>query len=127
MKNEIITAIAEWLEAETEHKGTSNGEFVAFSGALNTAHFTHSGFCQEIAAEIAGKLEELLNTKTRWKDAPPWANYRTVDKDGTITYWDMEPYKSYGEEKWKHQNARVNFKEIKYFHTGWENSLEQRP
>lgn len=62
-----------------------------------------------------------------WKDAPDWAKYRTVDKDGTVTYWDMEPYRSDGEENWKHQNARVNFKEIRYFHSGWENSLQERP
>lgn len=53
MQNEkIIQAIAAYLEKETEHSGTHNGEFVKFGGALNPAGFTHSGFCQEIAREI---------------------------------------------------------------------------
>jgi hypothetical protein len=61
MKNEIVKVIAEYLEKETVHAGTHNGEFVKFGGVINNGHFTHSGFCQEIAAEIAEKLEGALN------------------------------------------------------------------
>ena len=67
MKDQIIKVIAEYLEKETVHAGTHNGEFVKFGGVINNGHFTHAGFCQEIAAEIAEKLEGALNpTPTRF-------------------------------------------------------------
>lgn len=94
---------------------------------INDDGQTCTYFPDELADKILHAIAPHLEAGVGWEDAPEWALWRTVDRDGTITYWDMEPYKSYGEENWKHQNARVNFKEIRHFHTGWENSLEQRP
>lgn len=64
MKDQIIKVIAEYLEKETQHVDSwMGGQWVQFGGALNTAHFTHAGFCQEIAAEIAGKLLAVVGEK----------------------------------------------------------------
>lgn len=47
---------------------------------------------QSIAAEIAAAIAPLVEAgNVDWKAAPPWANWRTVDDDGTITFWELEP------------------------------------
>jgi DNA mismatch repair ATPase MutS len=61
MKQEIVNAIAAYLEQETKVTGFRNNRHrIEFGGTLNRAHFTHAGFCQEIAAEIADEIEPLL-------------------------------------------------------------------
>jgi len=61
MKQEIVNAIAAYLEQETKVTGFRNNRHrIEFGGTLNRAHFTHAGFCQEIAQEIAAKIEPLL-------------------------------------------------------------------
>ncbi len=69
MKDELIKVIAEYLEAETNLIDLGNQMWVQFGGALNSGHFTHAGFCQEIAAEIAGKVLAVVEKKTGWEDA----------------------------------------------------------
>ena len=62
MNQEIVNAIAAYLEKETNVKygHLRLPERVEFGGSLNPGHFTHTGFCQEIAQEIAAKIEPLL-------------------------------------------------------------------
>lgn len=60
MQDKIIAAIAAYLEKETIHDYISEHECVKFGGVINTAHFTHAGFCQEIAAEIAAAIAPLV-------------------------------------------------------------------
>jgi len=61
MNQEIVNAIAAYLEKETLHMNAgADGEWVQFGGVINRAHFTHAVFCQEIAQEIAAKIEPLL-------------------------------------------------------------------
>ena len=54
-KEKIIDAIAAYLEKETNVKygHLRLPERVEFGGSLNPGHFTHTGFCREIATEIA--------------------------------------------------------------------------
>jgi len=129
VKDELIKIIAEYLESETNLIDLGNQMWVQFGGALNSGHFTHAGFCQEIAAEIAGKVLAVMEQKTEWDDAPSWAEYKTIDDDGTKVYWDTKPYIDAQVDggKWTHRNARANFKEVKYHYANWSNSLEQRP
>ena len=65
MQKEIIAAIAAYLEQETDVQCGEYGraERVEFGGTLNPAGFTHSGFCQEIAAEIAAAIAPLVQLK----------------------------------------------------------------
>lgn len=62
MQKEIIAAIAAYLEKETSVKYgfLKQPERVEFGGSLNPAHFTHAGFCQEIATEIAAAIAPLV-------------------------------------------------------------------
>jgi len=87
MKQEIVNAIAAYLEEETKVTGFRNNRHrVEFGGTLNRAHFTHAGFCQEIAQEIAAKIEPLLPKAVGWEDAPPWAKWRAIDENENIAY-----------------------------------------
>jgi len=88
MKQEIVNAIAAYLEQETKVTGFRNNRHrIEFGGTLNRAHFTHAGFCQEIAQEIAAKIDPLLPKAVGWEDAPPWAQYKT-----TLEEWhEKEP------------------------------------
>jgi hypothetical protein len=56
MKNKIVKIIAEYLEKETFVLGRPGEYKITFGGVLNQDYFTHSGFCQEVATEIADKL-----------------------------------------------------------------------
>jgi len=91
MKDELIKVISDYLKSETNLIDLGDQMWVQFGGALNSGHFTHTGFCQEIAAEIAGKVLEVVEQKTGWEDAPEWAEYRTTDNDGDVTYWEYRP------------------------------------
>lgn len=88
MKQEIVNAIAAYLEEETNVKygHLRLPERVEFGGSLNPGRFTHTGFCQEIAQEIAAKIELLLPKSVGWEDAPPWAKWRAIDENENIAY-----------------------------------------
>ena len=60
-QEKIIQAIAAYLKRETMHMHAgADGEWVQFGGTLNSAHFTHSGFCSEIAREILAAIAPSL-------------------------------------------------------------------
>jgi len=63
MKDQIAKVIAEYLEDETSLVNPGDNRIVVDFGSKNMAHFTHAGFCQEIAAEIAGKLLPVVGEK----------------------------------------------------------------
>jgi hypothetical protein len=63
MKDKLIKIIAEYLETETIVAGVPGEKVVEFGGVLNQGHFTHGGFCQEVAAEIAEKLLPIVGEK----------------------------------------------------------------
>lgn len=88
MKQEIVNAIAAYLESETNVKygHLRLPERVEFGGSLNPGHFTHARFCQEIAQEIAAKIDPLLSKAVGWEDAPPWAKWRAIDENENIAY-----------------------------------------
>lgn len=66
MEEKIVAAIAAYLHENTATcNGFGRGEWVEFLGTLNTAHFTHSGFCKEIAAEIATSIKPLLEAEAQ--------------------------------------------------------------
>jgi hypothetical protein len=63
MKDLIIAEIAAYLEAETYVVRREETRRVEFGGAINPGHFTHSGFCREIAAEIEKKISHIVYPK----------------------------------------------------------------
>ena len=123
-QEKIIQAIAAYLEKETEHY-QNNGEFVAFGGKLNIAHFTHAGFCQEIAAEIlAAAIAPHLEAGAGWEDAPSWAEWRTVDKNRQVTFWEKQPHAHLLSKYWC-DDAGGNRKYCEV--DGWQYKIQQRP
>ena len=89
--------------------------------AGRTYHKLWLDYCEE--KNIASLVHEALT----WEDAPDWAEYRTIDDDGMVVYWGTKPYTNKEDGTWTHRDARVEFKEVKYHHPDWENSLQQRP
>lgn len=64
MQDKIIAAIAAYLEKETKVTGFRNNRHrVEFGGSINHGHFTHAGFCQEIATEIYTAIAPLATEK----------------------------------------------------------------
>ena len=86
MKQEIVNAIAAYLEQETELFDIVKSRILIDFGVPNRAYFTHAGFCQEIAQEIAAKIDPLLPKAVGWEDAPPWAKWRAIDENENIAY-----------------------------------------
>lgn len=58
--DKIIAAIAAYLEEETAPSPREDRLAVEFGGVINRGHFTHAGFCQEIATEIAAAIAPLV-------------------------------------------------------------------
>lgn len=67
MEEKIVAKIAAYLEKETNVKYgfLKIPERVEFGGSLNPGHFTHTGFCQEIAAEIAKSIQSLVDEEAQ--------------------------------------------------------------
>lgn len=59
--------------------------------------------------------------KPSWEDAPKWANWLAMDKDGSWFWYEYPPEK--GEETFLAARARA----INAILKGWENSVEERP
>jgi len=77
MKQEIVNAIAAYLENET-HLSNKHGEtFVQFKHPLKIG-FNRAEYCDEIAQEIAAKIDPLLPKAAGWEDAPEWAEWRVT-------------------------------------------------
>lgn len=82
MNQEIVNAIAAYLEENTGATGYyEEVQFVRSGGRTD-----HAKFCQEIAQEIAAKIELLLPKSVGWEDAPPWAKWRAIDENENIAY-----------------------------------------
>lgn len=60
MQDKIIAAIAAYLGKETAPSPREDRLAVEFGGVINRGHFTHAGFCQEIATEIAAAIAPLV-------------------------------------------------------------------
>ncbi len=89
MQDKIIAAIAEYLYHFTE--STNNLKKVRFLKAVRHDK-TREDFLQEIATEIAAAIAPLVEAgEVGWDNAPEWARWRTVDDDGSITFWELEP------------------------------------
>lgn len=58
MKDQITKVITEYLQKETLVVGEIGEQRIEFGGNLNQGHFTHEGFCSEVASEIYKSVEE---------------------------------------------------------------------
>ena len=88
MQNKIIAAIAEYLEQETNVAGELGIQRIEFGG-LNQGHFTHAGFCQEVATEIAAAIA-LLVPVIEPKDYPFSELFNHMESEHGIILTDTE-------------------------------------
>lgn len=67
-----------------------------------------------------------------WINAPEWANWRSVDEDGTITWYENEPEPP-GQDQWVWSNGLWNMDgwgmndKTKLDVNDWDLSLQSRP
>ena len=59
-QEKIIQAISAYLEKETIVTGAPGCKEIQFGGVLNQGHFTHAGFCKEVAEELAAAIAPHL-------------------------------------------------------------------
>lgn len=79
------------------------------------------------------KLPDLPNSfqmsKPDWKDAPKWANWLAMDKDGEWCWWNKAPRMA--DSIWAQgaPEEEFTYESAGYFESrsGWMDSLEQRP
>lgn len=82
---------------------------------------------EEMAQSIAAAIAPLVQAgEVDWKDAPEWAEWRTVDKDRNVTFWEKEPLIVQSRGFWRQGNAGGQWEEQKY-NNDWEKSLQRRP
>lgn len=91
----------------------------------------------EFAEKFANAKEINLNPiKPSWNDAPSWANWLAMDKDGKWYWYKYEPIKDcnlwysayYIDVTYSSKVLQLdNVKENNAIFFNWEESLEQRP
>ena len=111
MQNEkIIQAIADWIEE-------NEGDLTAC--ALPSEHK------DEIAELIfAAAIAPHLEAGAGWEDAPSWAEWRTVDKNRQVTFWEKQPHAHLLSKYWC-DDAGGNRKYCEV--DGWQYKIQQRP
>ena len=117
MKEQIIAAIKQYLGKVTTY--TNSLDRIRFERAcVNGAR----NFLQQESEQLYAAIAPHIEQPDLWKDAPKWAKYRTVDKNGDVTFWEKEP--ACLSECWVDGG---NYKSIAYEFQNWENSLQTRP
>jgi len=125
-QEKIIQAIAAYLERETIITGVPGEKAIEFGGVLNQGHFTHAGFCREVAEELAAAIAPHLEAGAGWEDAPSWAEWRTVDGNGAITYWKDKPEPSKRNDYWTLAKGD-RYEQIPHTVKDWKETLQKRP
>ena len=65
MEEKIVAKIAAYLEKESRERPSDNNIITLDFGVKNPGHFTHAGFCQEIAAEIVKSIQPLVDEEAQ--------------------------------------------------------------
>lgn len=62
-------------------------------------------------------------SKPDWKSAPEWANWRAMDADGQVFWYEQKPEKSLQRSVWDPTGGKVC---PAYLGSSWADSLEER-
>ena len=120
-QEKIIQAIAAYLERETLYR--QNGRQGVTTEFLND-YPTHSIAVSEYAHAIAAVIAPHLESGVGWEDAPDWAEWRTVDKNGQVTFWENHPHAHLLSKYWcDDSGGNRKYCEV----DGWQYKIEQRP
>ena len=66
--------------------------------------------------------------KHSWKDAPEWANYLAMDKDGTWNWYEVKPFIGKKIDMIGRQWVTGgNFCTVDSIKNKWKSTLEERP
>ena len=81
---------------------------------------------EKIAAEIATAIAPHLEAGAGWENAPSWAEWRTVDGNGDITYWKDKPEPSKRNDYWTLAKGD-RYEQIPHTVKDWKETLQERP
>ena len=79
-----------------------------------------------ISAELAAAIAPHLEAGAGWEDAPEWAEWRTVDGNGDITYWKDKPEPSKRNDYWTLARGD-RYEQIPHTVKDWKETLQERP
>ena len=78
----------------------------------------------DLIAELAAAIAPHLEAWAGWEDAPSWAEWRTVDKNRQVTFWEKQPHAHLLSKYWC-DDAGGNRKYCEV--DGWQYKIQQRP
>lgn len=120
MRNEkIIQAIAAYL-----------GKVMTYNNSLTKIQFERTcvngaaEFIEQEATYIAAAIAPHLEAGAGWEDAPDWAEWRTVDKNGQVTFWEKQPHAHLLSKYWV-DDAGGNRKYCEV--DNWQYKIQKRP
>ena len=67
-----------------------------------------------------------LEAGAGWENAPSWAEWRTVDGNGAITYWKDKPEPSKRNDYWTLAKGD-RYEQIPHTVKDWKETLQKRP
>ena len=123
MKDQIVKIIADYLNKMEVPKEKWDGTVGFFPAEWPLPTCT---IADEIAEKLAAAIAPHLEAGAGWEDAPEWAEWRTVDKGGAITFWDKEPRLSHA-GYWTMQGTDGTKWEEVGQDESWKHSLQSRP
>ena len=122
MRNEkIIQAIAAYL-----------GKVMTYNNSLTKIQFERTcvngaaEFIEQEATYIAAAIAPHLEAGAGWENAPSWAEWRTVDGNGAITYWKDKPEPSKRNDYWTLARGD-RYEQIPHTVKDWKETLQKRP
>lgn len=80
----------------------------------------------DLIAELAAAIAPHLEAGAGWEDAPSWAEWRTVDGNGAITYWKDKPEPSKRNDYWTLAKGD-RYEQIPHTVKDWKETLQKRP
>lgn len=81
---------------------------------------------QFAAEQIASAIAPHLEAGAGWENAPSWAEWRTVDGNGAITYWKDKPEPSKRNDYWTLAKGD-RYEQIPHTVKDWKETLQKRP
>jgi len=126
-QEKIIQAIAEYLEENTFLNDSDiHAPEITFGVVKEYPTPTHLECCKELATQIADAIAPHLEAGAGWEDAPSWAEWRTVDGNGDITYWKDKPEPSKRNDYWTLAKGD-RYEQIPHTVKDWKETLQKRP
>lgn len=125
MQEEIIKAIAAHLEKKAIRKHLMDNTDIVVK-QLYKRKVDFSVF-KEIASELYAAIAQHLGAvEPDWSDAPEWAEWRTIDVDGIVMFWEHKPAPLLHHGEWYTKSGRRCILEERQ-RFDWKDSLQQRP